>query len=880
MSSDGRSPQDTRVRQIFRYLAEAGESRATPVRTLEDARHVMWFDDLPTEFFSFLDGGIPGGEPLWLLAERPVQPVPPSVGQLLGLWLDGAEVRDFNRDLAPQLQERAGVPEQIQSPEGSAVFVKRVVLLDDFSQRGAVRDLHNAWAPLWQEWAAERRLRSAALRGYEKLYRIHEDIASLGENYELVLAVGYLTWSAESEPIRRHLVTARAVLGFDETTGAIRVAPDPEAGALQLEEGMLDAAQKARSDVREFIRGELEASGDATATDRLDRLHQALESWALAAHQTGRYEPVTRPHRAADLDTPLVSFAPALILRERTRRSTLDVLRRIAQQVDQGAQSTELLRFIAGGGDTDPGGSDGAVTLPVETYFALASNEEQRTIAERLRSNRLVVVQGPPGTGKTHTIANLVTDLLAHGQRVLITSHTARALKVLKDKLPDGVRELCVSRTDDGIAAQRELETSIRALLDRQGSYSRRDYERRIEEHEEKLRLARGLQAFTLKELRVLREQETYVHPPEIGDYSGTLQKIAARLSDERAAFSWLGPVPGPAPLVTSEQVRTMLGATRAFTPGHRTLAASAVGRIPGGTDLPGPDAFVAAVVLVRSADEEHARVGRDPVTAGLDNAIGQLTTERQTALSEAIEAFTVAAATAAAEQSDWAALLRADVLAGRDRTLRSRLEMTTSALAGARAAEQTVGGALVTGMERYDVGTALGQATALHDALRSGERLRGPLGLKTKLRKAVGEFVDAVRVDGRPPEDEETAATPLQRVMLERHLQSVEREWSEGGQPWQSPARRAAQLEQDAATLHVLAALADSRAGLVAAAAPVAALAAVPWHVQETSAAVRDVLRVRAGLWASRQARTLIATTADTLRTAAQRRGSAAAAL
>ncbi|MFF4346238.1 AAA domain-containing protein [Streptomyces sp. NPDC001530] len=880
LSSHGRSPEDTRVRQIFRYLAEAGESRTTPVRTLDGARHLLWFHDLPSEFLSFLDSEFPAEEPLWLLAERPVQPDPPRAGQLLRPWLDPAEVRNHQREQAPQLRGQAEVREEIRSPDGNVAAVMRTVLLDDFPRGEAVQDLHRAWAPQWEQWATEKRLRSAALRSYEKLYRIHEDITSLGENFELVLAFGYLTWSAESEPIRRHLVTARAVLAFDERTGAIRVAPDPEAGTLLLEEGMLDAAQKARANVREFIRGQLEAAGDATARDRLDPLHQALESWALAAHQAGRYQTGTRAHRPVGLDVPLVSFAPALILRERTRRSTLDVLRRIAQQVDQGAQSTELLRFIAGGSDTDPSEGNGAVTLPAETYFALPSNEEQRTIAERLRSNRLVVVQGPPGTGKTHTIANLVTDLLAHGQRVLITSHTARALKVLKDKLPEGVRELCVSRTDDGIAAQRELEASIRALLDRQGSYSRRDYERRIGQHEEKLRRARDIQALTLKELRVLREQETYVHPSEIGDYSGTLQNIAARLSDERSVFDWLGPVPGPTPLVTSEQVRALLDATRAFSPGHRALAASAVGHIPGGADLPAPNDFAAAVAAIRSADEEHARIGQDPGTARLDDAIGRLTDDQQVVLGEAMEAFTAAVATAAAEQAGWAAPLRADVLIGRDRTLRSRLEMTTSALTGARAAEQSLGGALVTGMERYDVGTALGQATTLYDGLRSGERLRGPLGLKTKLRKAVGDFVDAVRVDGRPPEDEATASTVLHRAMLERHLQVVEREWSGGGEPWQSTARRTAQLEQDAATLQTLAALAGRRAGLVAAAGPVAALAAVPWHVPETTAAVRDVLRVRAGLRVSRQARNLITTAEDTLRTAAHQRSSAAPAL
>ena len=77
-----------------------------------------------------------------------------------------------------------------------------------------------------------------------------------------------------------------------------------------------------------------------------------------------------------------------------------------------------------------------------DVYFPLPSNAEQQEIAARLATRRVVLVQGPPGTGKSHTIANLVCHLLATGQRVLVTSHTARALSVLQDKLPKETRPL------------------------------------------------------------------------------------------------------------------------------------------------------------------------------------------------------------------------------------------------------------------------------------------------------------------------------------------------------------------------------------------------------------------------------------------------------
>ena len=57
-----------------------------------------------------------------------------------------------------------------------------------------------------------------------------------------------------------------------------------------------------------------------------------------------------------------------------------------------------------------------------------------------IRTKNGVLVQGPPGTGKSQTIANLICHLLALGKKVLVTSHAARALTVLKNKIPEEIR--------------------------------------------------------------------------------------------------------------------------------------------------------------------------------------------------------------------------------------------------------------------------------------------------------------------------------------------------------------------------------------------------------------------------------------------------------
>ena len=141
-----------------------------------------------------------------------------------------------------------------------------------------------------------------------------------GEIIELVLGFGLLAWrgpsKGKSAPILRHIVTARVDLHFDAATGIIRLDGAADGAQLKIEDDMLDAELRPERSHYATVGEQLSAIGD----DVWDRpsMFTALKSWAGALHPDSEWSPDLKMAIGSE-NKPIVSFAPALIMRKRTQ---------------------------------------------------------------------------------------------------------------------------------------------------------------------------------------------------------------------------------------------------------------------------------------------------------------------------------------------------------------------------------------------------------------------------------------------------------------------------------------------------------------------------------------------------------------------------------
>ncbi|MCK9932564.1 ATP-binding protein [Frankia sp. Mgl5] len=114
--------------------------------------------------------------------------------------------------------------------------------------------------------------------------------------------------------------------------------------------------------------------------------------------------------------------------------------------------------------------TDQRLEVAVPEVDGAADAAQLEVVRRSLTVPDLSLVLGPPGTGKTRTIGSAVRAAAVHGQRVLVTSYTNRAVDNLLERLPADLLAIRVGRDVEKIAPAARaalLDARTADLLDR-----------------------------------------------------------------------------------------------------------------------------------------------------------------------------------------------------------------------------------------------------------------------------------------------------------------------------------------------------------------------------------------------------------------------------
>ncbi|WP_084727875.1 AAA domain-containing protein [Rhodococcoides yunnanense] len=542
--------------RLLRFLREIVTARSEPTLHYEKHLRVEWLhgDSRAAEVdASAVNGGL-------VLRARRVQVVdPPELPEVLVGLVDAAMVED-SRYRALELNS-AGLPSSSSDDTDADADsdVRRVY---------EIRTAFAAYSAQWRGWADTDRLSRPKALLYQALQLMMHDLASRPESVELVLASGLLTLAAadSDDTVSTHLVTQAATIERDVRTGDLMVKlagiGQPRLEDTQLLTGRpgFDAVESAR--FQQELSGRIASPLDPSVIPFLAEWADRALAFPVDVHAD-----LERPSTFATAERSTLTASPALLLRTRNAFALRDYYEQmiidletedatvplgLAQLVEP-IEPADRLAWLARTGAAE------AHSLAEDPLFPLPANAEQSQIVRRLGVDSGVVVEGPPGTGKTHTIANLMSSLLASGQRVLVTSEKSQALRVLRDKLPPELQELCVSITDLSRGGSEELSRSISRIADRKAAYDDVDESEKIESLRGRRTDTLARRAELVESMAALRDSETVVHRQVSDGYDGTTAAVVRKVMAATDANEWLpGPLLTDRPPLSGAEVDTL----------------------------------------------------------------------------------------------------------------------------------------------------------------------------------------------------------------------------------------------------------------------------------------------------------------------------------
>jgi superfamily I DNA and/or RNA helicase/very-short-patch-repair endonuclease len=519
--------------QLFEYLYAVHELQSPPIRDYKRYEKSWTPGELPDSDGCYLFG-TGDDEEAWLEVHKQKIDYPRKPNKSFKNWLNSERVDDERKE--PKVQENKrtklvsypDIDEEDDSPEYE--------YFEDDPNR--VSD-YNAWLKDWRQWARKTKHKRRVQKLYAELFTLYQEFQREGDVYELAFGHGLLTLRHDPENVNRPVMVTSVELDFKSAEGVFCLKPTQK--GTHVETDMLSNIDGLSLDNLEVLKKTYEEN------DELDPLASVLSNefyrnFVQTIHADGYFEKDS--DQALSLSKkPTIYNQSVIFLRKRGAQLWKEDLQKTITNIKN--SQLEVPKTIQALTTEDVSVTKQTVDeqqkwepVSEKSYFPLPANEEQKEIVGRLSNNIGVTVQGPPGTGKSHTIANLISNFLAHGKRVLVTSQTEKALSVLSDKVPDSIRALCVPYLGGDGRSIREIEGSINQISEKMGTLKPDILEKEIQQDEEELHNIRrqiSKNKHLMKEWAQKENHETEWHHQRLKP-----QDAGQFLNETEVDYSWI----------------------------------------------------------------------------------------------------------------------------------------------------------------------------------------------------------------------------------------------------------------------------------------------------------------------------------------------------
>ena len=533
------------IENLFQFLKHFQKLKTRPIFNVESYEKVLWFYDIPKEKECFSITQKIASEKCnkdfdnfnkWIALKKPKRDLCPAPPKEIMPWLKDEDLE--NSETIPELLKH------IINPDNSVNEGDNKMFLEDYPEIQKIFEnyLNQKWTP----WAKEQNRLKPIVKIYNCLYEMYKKNETWGEVYQVILGLGLLSAKNDhGKDIKRHIATTPLSIDFDSVTGTITIGPYKEQDVeFSLEMDMLKENEKPRN--CDEISSKL--SDFSNNFWQEESFYDNLKSWLNSYDSNGQFIKHFEKPEIGHYTT--LHVCPAIILRKRNQREFLKFYNSVIEDVKTPERELSLnselpcLRDLVGeqkdsSSFTEKNGIEN-VKLSEKYYFPLPANEEQGKIIGNIAYANQVVVQGPPGTGKTHSIANLICHFLSKGQRILVTSQTVRALKVLKNKLPEDIKPLCVEILGRDQKSFQALKESFEIINSKKVDFDTENNLKEIDRLEKKDDELQGRLAAIKSRLFDIQRSETKRFEKLFGFWTGTSAVIARCVREEEEKFKWI----------------------------------------------------------------------------------------------------------------------------------------------------------------------------------------------------------------------------------------------------------------------------------------------------------------------------------------------------